>query len=156
MVSNAERRAITLGEDRAVPRVSDLPNMSASCRGKLELMLADDEKAEDKLIIAIIGEAVQNIAANYTDSDALETVVQQFADGNTHVEVGDDVASQDLADAMEKIEGLKPAAERVCRALERPADAANLASAAEFVLESLYVGNRLTKYAYHGRTYYKR
>ncbi len=156
MASNAERRAIVAGEPRAVPRVSDLPNIAASCRGKLELMLADDEKSEDKLIVALIGEAVQNVAANYTDADELETIVQQFSDGKTHIEIGDDVPGSDLAAAIENIKGLKPVAERICIALERPTDPPNLASAAEFVLESLYVSNRLTKYAYHGQTFYKR
>jgi hypothetical protein len=35
-------------------------------------------------------------------------------------------------------------------------DSALLASAGEFVLEALHVNDRLSKYAYQGRTFYKR
>lgn len=157
MVSNAERRAIMLSERRVVPRISDLPHVAASCRGKLELMLADDEKAEDKLITALIGEAVKNVFINHGDEAGLETVVAQFADGKATLEVGDDVTSSDLAEAIRRIKGLSEAAEDICKHNDLdPVDPANLASAAEFVLESLYVSNRLTKYGYHGRTFYKR
>lgn len=157
MVSNAERRAILTGERRVVPRISDLPNVSASCRGKLELMLADDERAEDKLITALLGEAVKNVFANHADANALEGIVAAFSDRKATLEVGDEIASDNLADAMNKIEGLKSAAAGVCRHNDlSPEDASNLASAAEFILEALYVTNRVTKYAHHGRTYYKR
>jgi len=157
MVSNAERRAITLGEKRVVPRISDLPNIAASCRGKLELMLADDEKAEDKLIAALLGEAVKNVFTNHGDENTLEAIVAQFNDGKTTVEVGDDVGSSDMAEAIGRVKGLAAAAADICRHNDLdPEDPANLASATEFILETLYTSNRLTKYAYHGRTFYKR
>lgn len=157
MVSNAERRAILLGERRIVPRISDLPNIAASCRGKLELMLADDEKSEDKLITALIGEAVKNVFANHSDESEHEGIVAQFADGKVGIEIGDDVCGDDLVEAIRRIKGLREAAADICVHNDRaPEDSANLASAAEFVLEALYVSNRLTKYAYHGRTFYKR
>jgi hypothetical protein len=46
---------------------------------------------------------------------------------------------------------------KLCTALEQPAAGpAYFAAAAEFILEALYVNNRLSKYAYHARTYFKR
>ncbi len=157
MVSNAERRAILNSESRAVPRVSDLPNVAAACRGKMELMLADDEKSEDKLIKALMGEAVKNVFSNHGDQNALEGIVEQFADGKVTLEVGDEVGSAAMVANADKIKGLRSAASDICRHNERsPEDAANLASAMEFILESLFVNNRLTKYAYHGRTFVKR
>ncbi len=157
MVSNAERRAILLGESRVVPRISDLPNTAASCRGKIELMLADDQKAEDRLITALLGEAVKNVFNNHTDADDLDDLVQQFADGNANIEIGDDVQADALAAAAGKIKHLTPAAAKICKACKRPPDdPAHLASAAEFILEGLYVNDRLSKYAYRGRTFYKR
>lgn len=157
MVSNAERRCILHGERRVVPRVCDLQHTSAGSRGKIELMLADDEQAEDKLITALLGEAVKNIFESYGKVAELEPVVETFSAGRANIEVGDEVATTDLAAAVEKNAPLKKAAVKLCVATERPfEDPADLAAAAEFVLEALYVNNRLTKYAYHGRTYYKR
>src|SRR5690606_36917555 len=60
VVSSAERRGIVTGEKRVVPRVCDLNHLVASCRGKIELMLAEDGSAgEDKLITALVGEAIR-------------------------------------------------------------------------------------------------
>ena len=156
-LSNAERRALRLGENRIVPRMSDLPNIAASCRGKIELMLAEDEKSEGKLVTALIGEAVKNVFANYGEETDLETIVEQFSDSKVSLEVGDHVSSESLVEACSRVKGLKKAAARICRAVNlSDGDAANLASAAEFVLEALYINNRITKYAYHGRTLFKR
>lgn len=157
LVSNAERRGIVLGESMVVPRVSDLANINASCRGKIELMLAENEEAEDKLISALLGEAVKNVAAQYLDVEELESVVQQFQGGKTNIEIGDDVAAADLVASAEKVRGLSRASKAVCDKADLPSDDnAALASAAEFILESLYVNNRLSKYTYHGNTFYKR
>ncbi|HOA74738.1 MAG TPA: sigma 54-interacting transcriptional regulator [Phycisphaerae bacterium] len=157
LVSNAERRGIVLGEPQVMPRVSDLANINASCRGKIELMLAEDEQGEDKLITALLGEAVKNVAAKYVDVDELDAIVQQFQGGKTNVEIGDDIASEDLVASAEKVRGLIRESRAVCAKAGLPADEpAALASAAEFILESLYVNNRLSKYTYRGNTFYKR
>ncbi|MCH9033630.1 MAG: magnesium chelatase, partial [Planctomycetes bacterium] len=157
MISNAERRAILRGETRVVPRISDLRNIAASCRGKLELMLADDEQAEDKLITALIGEAVKNVFANYTEESELEAVVDHFTEREANIEIGDEIGSEAMAGAVSQIEALKLPVAAICTKCDRsPTDTANLASAAEFVLDGLYVNNRLSKYAYNGRSFYKR
>ncbi|HEY3245506.1 MAG TPA: magnesium chelatase [Phycisphaerae bacterium] len=157
LVSNAERRAILCGEARVVPRISDLDNLSASCRGKIELMLAEDESAEEKLITSITGEAVKGVFSQYGEVSEFEPLVEQFTGGKLSLEVGDDVPSKTLVESLDKLKGLKKAAAKVCDAAKiNPDEAAHLASAAEFVLEALYVNNRLSKYAYRGRTFYKR
>ena len=120
-------------------------------------MLADDEKAEDKLVFALIGEAIKNVFENHGDVADMDALVEQFAGGKISIEVGDEIGSQDLLEVIDKIKGLKNAAAKVCNADNGKADEpADLAAAAEFVLESLFVNNRLSKYAYHGRTIYKR
>src|SRR5262245_12030854 len=47
-VSSAERRAVRLGERAAVPRLTDLAALPAAARGKLELLLGDEEGQEDR------------------------------------------------------------------------------------------------------------
>ncbi len=157
LVSNAERRCLKNGETRVVPRVSDLQHLAASCRGKMELILAEDERAEDKLITSLIGEAVKNVFEEYGDVKSLAGIVDAFVGGETTFEVGNDVTSAQVLDGARKLDGLIDAASEVCRVAKRPTDApAELAAAVEFVLEALYVSNRLSKYAYHGRTFFKR
>src|SRR5207249_2287518 len=58
LISNAERRGILTGEKRIVPRICDLNSLVASFRGKIEMNLAEEEGAEDKLIKSLVGEAV--------------------------------------------------------------------------------------------------
>ncbi|HOJ53165.1 MAG TPA: sigma 54-interacting transcriptional regulator [Phycisphaerae bacterium] len=157
LVSNAERRGILLGEREVMPRISDLGNIAAACRGKIELVLAEDEQAEDKLIAALLGEAVKAVASNYFEVDDLEAVVEQFRGAKTNLEVGDDLPARTLLEAMGSIKGLRDVTRSVVREAGLPADSpAALASAAEFVLEALYVNNRLSKYEYRGSTFYKR
>ena len=140
-----------------VPRISDLQHLAAGCRGKIELMLADDERAEDKLITSITGEAVKAAFEDYGQVAELEEVVDAYTNGELTIEVGDDVSTADLVRAIEKVPALKKAAAKLCVAADEPVDdPAHLAAAAEFVLEALYVNDRLSKYAYQGRTVFKR
>ena len=67
LISNAERRGLLLGEDPAVPRISDLAYLAASTRGKIELTLSEDEGQEDKVIDKLLGEAVKNVFESYFD-----------------------------------------------------------------------------------------
>ncbi|MHC5111037.1 MAG: MoxR family ATPase [Planctomycetota bacterium] len=157
LVSNAQRRALVHGETKVVPRISDLAHIAAGCRGKVELMLADDDKAEDKLIASMIGEAVKQVFEEYTQFQEMEEVIDAFADRDTTVQIGDEVSTADLAAQVDAVSPLKKAAVKVCVeadvAFEQPE---MLTAAAEFVLEALYVANRLSKYAYHGKTIFKR
>lgn len=156
MLSNAERRGIVLGERLVVPRISDLANIAASCRGKIELTLAENDGSEDKLIRALVGEAVKNVAAEFFELHDIEAIAEQFHDGVT-IEMGDEVRSDAYVEVIAKVKGLRGAAEVLCKKTDcDPKTPAYLASAAELVLEALYVNNRLTKYAYRKRTFYKR
>src|ERR671913_114662 len=78
VVSNAERRGIATGEKRVVPRICDLNFLVASCRGKIEMTLAEEEGAEDKLIKSLTGEAVKAVFARYAKLDDYESIIEQF------------------------------------------------------------------------------
>ena len=157
IVSNAERRCLRHGESRVVPRIADLEHVAAGCRGKVELMLAEDDKSEDKLLTAIIGEAVKAVFEEYGRVGELDAVVDAFANGRAAIESGDDVSTSDFVRTIDRFPALKKAAAKLCVNLDLPfEDEAHLAAAAEFVLEALYVNNRLSKYAYHGKRGYKR
>ena len=78
VTSNAERRGIVTGEKRVPPASAISISSSASCRGKIEMTLAEEEGAEDKLIQSLVGEAVKAVFNRTTDAENYETITEQF------------------------------------------------------------------------------
>ena len=146
VVSSAERRGLITGETLVMVRFCDLPHLVASCRGKIELMLAEDgEGAEDKLILSLLGEAIKAVFDDYADVSQFGHLVEQFEQGLTLM-VGDDISAAELLSNFKHVDGLLKAAIDLAEDLELDAkDEQSLACVGEFVLEALYVNNRLSK-----------
>lgn len=157
VVSSAERRGIMTGEPHVVARVCDLSHVLASTRGKIELMMADDsDKAEDKLVAALVGEAVKHLFDQIASIDDYEDLAGQFDQG-LRLTIGDTASAQELVDSMKHVDGLSDAAQQIAESLDiDPDDPAMLAGAGEFLLEALYVHNRLSKHAAAGGIAYGR
>lgn len=156
LASSAERRGILHSEDHVVARADDLAFIPASSRGKIELMLAEGDTAEDKLILALIGEAVKHVFDRYADVADYEELTQQFRGGLT-LQVGDDVPTKTLIENYGFVKGLKQAAQKFAAELGLdPSDHGDLASAGEFLLEALYVNNRLSKANIRGKTVFRK
>lgn len=146
MVSSAERRGLTTGEKVVVARVCDLQHVLSSTRGKIELMMADDgDDAEDRLVVSMLGEAVKGVFDRIANIDDYEDLSVEFDQG-LRLTVGDSVSAEELVAGMKHVDGLLDAAKRLAPELGvDPADVGHLASAGEFLLEALYVHNRLSK-----------
>jgi magnesium chelatase subunit I len=156
LVSNAERRGILTGEKRVLPRICDLSYIAAACRGKIEMTLAEEEGAEDKLIQSLLGEAVKKVFARYGDAEDHDTISEQFR-GNLTFPAGDDLSAEEFVANMKAIKGLSQAATTLAREMDMdPTDPAALASVGEFLLEGLYVNNRLSKYTAKGKTFFRK
>lgn len=156
VVSNAERRGIITGEKRVVPRMCDLNNLVASCRGKIEMTLAEEEGAEDKLIRSLTGEAVKSVFNQIADAEGYETVVEQFKT-NLTFPAGDDLSAEEFVANMKAIKGLAQGAAKLAKEMDLDAsDPAIVASVGEFLLEGLYVNNRLSKFNGKGKTFFKK
>ncbi|HEY8668380.1 MAG TPA: sigma 54-interacting transcriptional regulator [Tepidisphaeraceae bacterium] len=156
VISNAERRGIATGEKRVVPRMCDLNYLIASCRGKIEMTLAEEEGAEDKLIRSLTGEAVKNVFGRCADADDYDTISEQFK-GNLTFPAGDDLSAEEFNANMKLIKGLPQHAASLAKELrEDGGDAGTLASVGEFLLEGLYVNNRLSKFNAKGKTFFKK
>ena len=157
VVSNAERRGIVTGEKRVVPRICDLNYLIASCRGKIEMTLAEEEGAEDKLIRSITGEAVKSVFNRVARGIDFESVAEQFQD-NLTFPAGDDLSAEEFCANMKAVKPLAQGRDPVgscaatrCRVIPRCSRASG-----EFLLEGLYVNNRLSKYNTKGKTFFKR
>lgn len=134
----------------------DLPFIHASCRGKIELMLAEGESAEDKLVTSLIGEAVKLVFSRHADMDAFDDICRQFKGGLT-LQAGDEVSTATMLGNYAHIKGLKAAAARMAGKLGMASnDSASLVSAGEFILEGLYVNNRLSKVNMPGKTFFRK
>jgi magnesium chelatase subunit I len=156
VTSNAERRGILTGETRVVPRISDLNYVIASCRGKIEMTLAEEEGAEDKLIQSLIGEAVKSVFNHHADADDFDMITDQFK-GNLTFPAGDDLSAAEFLANLKAVKGLTQATTRLASQMDLDVnDPATLAAAGEFLLEGLYVNNRLSKFNAKGKTFFKR
>ncbi|HEY8749378.1 MAG TPA: sigma 54-interacting transcriptional regulator [Tepidisphaeraceae bacterium] len=156
MISNAERRGIMTGETRVVPRICDLNYLVASCRGKIEMTLAEEEGAEDKLVRSLIGEAVKSVFGRYDDPEDHDNITEQFK-GNLTFPAGDDLAADEFVANMKAIKGLPQATSTLAKQMKLDGgDNAMLASVGEFLLEGLYVNNRLSKYNNRGKAFFRK
>jgi magnesium chelatase subunit I len=149
LVSNAERRALALGEPEAVARVSDLVGLAGSSRGKIELQMTEETGEEDKLLGRIIEEAVKTVFDQHFDPKQFRNIVEYFESGNT-IEVGDRVPAAQLLKRIEGVREFRKQVERAAGELDSQLAGTPLrpqleASVAEFILDGLYTHNRLNK-----------
>ncbi len=149
LVSNAERRALALGETEAVARVSDLVGLVGSSRGKIELQMTEETGEEDKLLGRIIEEAVKTVFDQHFDPKQFRNIVEYFESGNT-IEVGDRVPAAQVLKRIEAVREFRKQVERGAAELDAKLAATPLrpqleASVAEFILDGLYTHNRLNK-----------
>jgi magnesium chelatase subunit I len=156
VVSNAERRGIVTGEPRVVPRICDLNYLVASSRGKIEMTLAEEEGAEDKLIRSLVGEAVKLVFARHAKLDDYERVIEQFM-GNITFPAGDELTADEFVANMKAVKPLHQGATSLARGMELDSsDNATLAATGEFLLEGLYVNDRLSKKTAKGKTFFRK
>ena len=149
IVSNAIRRAITLREKLAVPRITDLPYILASTMGKIELE-SFEETREDKVIDELVKKAVLNVFNRYYKVYELENIVTHFS-GGFSVEVSSTMSTRPYVRNVKVIMGLADEVRKVDDS-ERPEV---IASAVEFILEGLHLNKKLNKTKSEGKTVYK-
>jgi magnesium chelatase subunit I len=150
VLSNAEKRAIRLGEKEVAPRISDLPAIISSTAGKLELESFSEDGREDKLIRHLINEAVKQTFDKYFDVSSLAGVVSAFHEGATAI-VSDSLPSEEYLRQFSGIGDLLSKAESFCP----QCSSAMLASVVEFILEGLYLHNRVHKEMLGAQVRYK-
>ncbi len=152
LVASATRRALRLGEDRIVPRVSDLDALMASIAGKVEIE-ALDEGRDGEIIDHLINAGVLTVFRELVSGEGIRQVVDSFEE-ELVVGTGDDMPASAYAAMFAEIPALAgPVAE-----LNGDDDSPEATAAAiEFILEGLHLSKRLNKdmdgnkAAYRGR-----
>jgi magnesium chelatase subunit I len=150
ILSNAEKRALRLGEKEIVPRVSDLHALFASTSGKIELEYSGEDKREDDLVDRLVNRAVLKVFDRYFQLDSLKTTVAYFNEGGG-VKVSDSMASAAYLEQQQKIPGLKEGLAALGIGNKPP----QIASACEFILEGLHLHQKLNKEREGGRYTYR-
>ncbi len=149
LLASAERRALRLGENEAVPRLTDLPGLRASMGGKIELEYAGTDKTESEILDNLVRRAVIEVFNELCASFDLDAVVRAFEDG-WKVEVGDELPAREYADGVDNIAGLRKAVEQLGCGSSPP----RIAAAVEFVLEGLHLANKLNRETSGSRVVY--
>jgi magnesium chelatase subunit I len=148
IVSNAVRRAVISGEKLAVPRISDLPYISASMGSKIELEGFEEDK-EGKIIGDLIRQAVLNVFNRHFSLSSLNPLVARFTDG-FNIDVSEMMPAGKYVQYAGEIPGLQTAVRKLTKS-EYPEI---IASVCEFILEGLHANKKLNKAVSEGKTVY--
>jgi magnesium chelatase subunit I len=141
LIANSLRRAMRHGDGQAVPRISDLGALRSSIMGKLEFEYAASSRSEDEILDELIKRATKTVFDQATaEFGSFKPIVEAFNQG-WMVEITDMTPPKEFVEGMDKIEGLRAAALKLSEGDSAP----RVASAIEFVLEGLHLGNRLNK-----------
>jgi magnesium chelatase subunit I len=140
LAANALRRALRVGENGAVPRISDLEALESSTLGKLELEYAGGDRDESEIVRELMRRACKRVFDQRVDAEVLSAVVEAFEEG-WKIEVSQAMPSGEYLPGLEQLGPLRDVATK----LAGGDDPARLASAIEFVLEGLHLSNRLNK-----------
>lgn len=152
LMANAYRRALRLGDEEAVPRISDLAALRSSIQGKVELEYAVSGRPEEEIIENLIKRATKVVFDNTTGNiEELDSIVQAFNQG-WMVDVSSMTPNTEFLAGMDKIEGLREVAYRYSEG-DSPA---RLASCIEFILEGLHLSNLLNKKVVDKKTVYSK
>jgi magnesium chelatase subunit I len=144
-VSNAERRAITTGEDRVVPRPSDLYAALPSITGKIELEYEGELLGPDKIARELLTRAAQETFLAWGGeavSDDLENVVAFFDKGGV-LQLGDSNSDSVALQGFGAVPGLVDVAIEL--ALGRVDSAGHTVAGCELILEALVAERRITR-----------
>ena len=148
LCANAVRRAISLSEPEAVPRLSDLGALTASTLGKLELETW--EEGEDQALLQkLLRSACTNVFRRHFAVPEFAPVLARFEEGLT-IEVGEMVPLERYLQVADGIPEMK----RILSDLDEPQQPGSVAAALELVLEGLHLSKRLNKTVVDGTTVY--
>ena len=150
LVSNAEKRAVRLGEKQVVPRISDLHAVYPSTAGKIELEYMGEEQSDGDLIDRLVNRAIQAVFDKYMKIENLQPVIDYFHAGGG-AEVSDMMSSQEYLKGMQNVEGI-PESLAMLGIEDEPSF---VSTATEFILEGLHLHQKLNKERDGGRQTYR-
>jgi magnesium chelatase subunit I len=135
VVSNAERRALTNGEEMAVARVTDIYAALPSMTGKFELEYEGELKGAESIARELVRAAVGTIGDGYLSHLETRQVIEWFDLGGS-LQLSDSTGAHELLARAREVQGLLELAQAA--GIPANASAPLMASGIDFVLEGLY------------------
>ncbi len=142
VASNAERRALALGEKTVVPRVTDLYAALPSITGKFELEYEGELRGAEQVARDLIRSAVGAIFTGTFDGIDLRTVVEWFDLGGSLL-LSDATSADEVINLTRGLQGLPELIKHLGIGPGAPAPA--IASAIDFILEGLYAQKKISR-----------
>jgi magnesium chelatase subunit I len=169
LMSNAERRAIVVGDRVIVPRICDLAHALPGMTGKVELVFEGEQEGPVKVSKALVGKAVRAIFKQYfpdplqkrtkhqpdarhREDPEYGAIISWFESGNK-IEIADEMPIDRYFAELDKVKGLRELTKKHLKFAE--SEKYELASAMEFVLDGLHQSSRLAKAEVNRMTAYK-
>ena len=143
IVSNAERRALQLGEDRVVPRIGDLYAALPAITGKMELEYEGELHGADKIARELIRASAERTFQDRAGGADVEQIVEYFEQGGA-LQVGEDAAASACVQGFAIVPGLLQLVESVGLA-PSAASPGLRAAACELALEALVAEKRISR-----------
>jgi magnesium chelatase subunit I len=143
VVSSAERRAILLGEEDAVPRISDLYAALPSITGKMELEYEGELHGAEKIARELISSAAGQTYGQRAGGADVQDIVEYFEEGGA-LQVSGDASGKACVEAFRVVPGLLDLVAMVglAGAGESPGVQA---AAGELILEALVAERRISR-----------
>ncbi|MGI8612507.1 MAG: magnesium chelatase [Nocardioidaceae bacterium] len=149
--ASALRRAALTGEDDPVARVTDLPDVVPTLRGKVEFEMGEEGREDEVLQHLLRLATVETFRAHLAGTD-LSAFTERFAAGDL-LETGVLVPATEVLEQMGSVSGLAGVLDRL-GVEEDTISPGQAAAAIELVLEGLHLTRRLAKDEVDGRTVY--
>jgi magnesium chelatase subunit I len=133
-------RCYRIGENNAVPRITDVRSAFPAIAGKLEFEYeAADAKRED-VIDDLVKRAVKIVFDKYFKTSELVSVIESFQN-NESVEISQYLPSEKYVKFIKSINGIENLLKKIIDGNEPAA----ISSGIEFILEGLHLSNQLNK-----------
>lgn len=143
VVSNAERRALSHGENVAVPRVADIYAALPAITGKMELEYEGELHGADRIARELIQQSCSQTFDVRAAGADVDDIVEYFETGGA-LQVGNDSASTACVQGFSTVPGLLSLIENVGLA-KSTGDDGHRAAACELVLEALVAQRRISR-----------
>jgi magnesium chelatase subunit I len=140
ILGSALRRCLTAGEKIAVPRVTDMKSIYPAITGKVELEYESADSNEADIVDDLAKRAIKTVFDEHFQVEELSSLVESFNSG-IGAEVSPVLPSSEYLDIYERITGMKEAAST----LIDTDDPGDISSAVEFVLDGLFLSNKLNR-----------
>ena len=141
-VSNAERRALRLGEGEVIPRLADVYAALPAITGKIELEYEGELVGGAAIASELIRRAADSTLKAHAPHAATDDIVMWF-DGGGALQVTDDAGAATLRAAFETVPGLVSLV--LEHGLAKEDDDALVAGACELVLEALVARRKISR-----------